>query len=109
MVMLLLQLFFTMALQDFFPDKINKIVTQETKAGIFPVNIDLSIVKSGNKGKDKRGGSTPPMDPIPHRRLPGLLCVAQAGHHRLQPADHDDPRLRGAPPRRGRGVDRAPG
>jgi len=34
--------FFTMALQDFFPDKINKIVTQETKAGIFPVNIDFT-------------------------------------------------------------------
>ena len=34
--------FFTMALEDFFPDKINKIVTQETKAGILPVNIDFT-------------------------------------------------------------------
>jgi PhzF family phenazine biosynthesis protein len=34
--------FFTMALQNFFPDKMNKIVTQETKAGIFPVNIDFT-------------------------------------------------------------------
>ena len=34
--------FFTMALEDFFPDKINKIFTQETKAGILPVNIDFT-------------------------------------------------------------------
>jgi len=34
--------FFTMALEDFFPDKINKIITQETKAGILPVNIDFT-------------------------------------------------------------------
>ena len=34
--------FFTMALEDYFPDKINKIVTQETKAGILPVNIDFT-------------------------------------------------------------------
>ncbi len=38
--------FFTMALQNFFPDKINKIITQETKAGIFPVNIDFA--QNGN-------------------------------------------------------------
>ena len=34
--------FFTMALEDFFPDKINKIVVQETKAGVFPVNINFT-------------------------------------------------------------------
>jgi len=34
--------FFTMALEDFFPDKINKIVLQETKAGVFPVNINFT-------------------------------------------------------------------
>ncbi|OGS40727.1 MAG: hypothetical protein A3K77_04400 [Euryarchaeota archaeon RBG_13_31_8] len=34
--------FFTMTLEDFFPEKINKTVTQETKAGILPVNIDFT-------------------------------------------------------------------
>ena len=34
--------FFTMALEDFFPDKINRIVLQETKAGVFPVNINFT-------------------------------------------------------------------
>jgi len=34
--------FFTMALEDFFPEKINKTVTQETKAGILPINIDFT-------------------------------------------------------------------
>ncbi|MDH7506706.1 MAG: PhzF family phenazine biosynthesis protein [Candidatus Thermoplasmatota archaeon] len=34
--------FFTMALENYFPDKINKIVTQETKAGILPVCIDFT-------------------------------------------------------------------
>lgn len=34
--------FFTMALENYFPEKNNKIVTQETKAGILPVNIYFS-------------------------------------------------------------------
>jgi len=34
--------FFTMALENFFPEKINKILTQETKAGILPINIDFT-------------------------------------------------------------------
>ncbi len=41
--------FFTMALEDFFPDKINRIVVQETKAGVFPVNIDFT--EDGNIGR----------------------------------------------------------
>jgi trans-2,3-dihydro-3-hydroxyanthranilate isomerase len=41
--------FFTMALEDYFPDKINKIVTQETKAGILPVNIDF--IEDGSIGR----------------------------------------------------------